>query len=133
MGNEDNRVRVGLVSLAAWLPGVIAYAMLLRVRHGERFDGNDARAVLIFSSIAFAIAVALVYMPLFGLVRQRMRVFGRYSYSPPSRSLAQCFRLHWSLRLWAVASPMLSLTNYSYCLCSSLYPELHSLSVMAPC
>ena len=67
-------MRFGLVSAVAWVLGIVAYALVLRVRHGERLGGGDARAVVVFSAIAFAITVVLVYMPLFRFLRRRIRV-----------------------------------------------------------
>ena len=63
-------VKVGLVFLASWVTGLVAYLAALAVFYGQSISSGDLSAVLFWSLLAFAIAFVAVHVPaLLGLRR----------------------------------------------------------------
>ena len=66
--------RMILVSLCAWIGGLVAYESWLHLAWGQTM-GGDWKAVVFWSGVAFGIAASVVYAPAMFLLR---KILGGY-------------------------------------------------------
>lgn len=64
-------MRLILIYVVSWLGGLAAYVACLSLLWGQTLSGGDLMAVLSWSAVASAIAVAVVYAPLMFALRRR--------------------------------------------------------------
>lgn len=63
-----------IVAIVSWIAGVAAYSVTLLLVYGERLSwGGDAKAVLFWSSVSFALVFLLLYLPVLRALRRRLR------------------------------------------------------------
>jgi hypothetical protein len=66
-------MRMVLIYFAAWIVGAIAYVVSLAMLWRQTISGGDLRAVLFWSALASAVAVAVVYAPVMFALRKWTR------------------------------------------------------------
>ena len=68
-------MRIFLCTVGGWTAGLAAYVLVIAIAYGEIVGGGDLAVASLWTAVAFAASVPLIYIPALQLLRRFLRGF----------------------------------------------------------